>query len=96
MLYYDRGYFISYVFVMNKFFSWLGKKAANGIVTGVFFLITIVGITYAISYPSAPPAGETAGGKFSRLFQVCPAGKMLRGFNVDTGIDCIDPPVGPK
>jgi hypothetical protein len=38
-----------------------------------------VGIAYALTYPSAPPIGEVAGGKFMQYFN-----KMLVDTNVTT------------
>lgn len=35
---------------MNQFLSWFGKKAANGIATGIFIILTIASVAYALSY----------------------------------------------
>ncbi|MDD5197728.1 MAG: hypothetical protein PHN60_02615 [Candidatus Gracilibacteria bacterium] len=61
---------------MKQFLSWIGKRIINGIVTGIFLIVTVLGIVYAINYPSTPPTGEITGGKFMAYFN-----KML----VNTG-----------
>lgn len=53
----------------------------------------VSGITYALTYPSAPPTGETAGGKFMTYFNNmkaadCPAGQAMIGFNTDFTKKC--------
>lgn len=53
---------------MKQFLSWFGKKVANAIVTAVLFMVAVLGIVYALSYPSTPPAGEVAGGNFMNYF----------------------------
>lgn len=40
---------------MKQFLSWLGNKAANGVVTGLFLILTIVSVTYALNYNWSDP-----------------------------------------
>lgn len=53
---------------MKQFFKWLGKNIAGAMVFSLFSILFIVGIVYALTYPSAPPTGEVAGGKFQENF----------------------------
>ncbi len=55
---------------MNKFIFWIGRKAVNGIVTGMFFVLAVLGIAYAaINWPVGNPGGtEVTGGKFTTIF----------------------------
>ena len=61
---------------MKQFFKGLGKHIAGALVFSLFSILFIAGLVYAITYPSAPPTGEVAGGKFMGYFN-----KIL----VDTG-----------
>lgn len=53
---------------MKSFFSWMGKKAISATISAIFFVLAILWIVYALNYPSAPPVGEVAGGKFAQFF----------------------------
>ncbi|OIP54056.1 hypothetical protein AUK10_01615 [Candidatus Gracilibacteria bacterium CG2_30_37_12] len=53
---------------MKQFFKWLGKHIAGAMVFSLFSILFIAGIVYALTYPSAPPMGEVAGGKFMDYF----------------------------
>lgn len=65
---------------MRPLIAWLGKRALNGTVTALFFVLAIFGIAYAaISYPSSAPLGETNGGKFMTYFT-----KMLVDANINS------------
>lgn len=49
---------------MKQFLSRIGKKAANGIVTGLFLMLTVASITYALNYNWSDPTSirnRTAG-----------------------------------
>lgn len=66
---------------MKQFFKWLGKHIAGALVFSLFSILFIAGLVYALTYPSAPPVGEVAGGKFMQYFNsikvACPAGQYL-------------------
>lgn len=49
---------------MKSLIAWVGKRFASALVTAVFFVMAVVGITYAVTYPTSTPSGETPGGKF--------------------------------
>ncbi len=53
---------------MKQFFQWIGKQVATSLITAIFFILAVLGTVYAINYPSAPPVGEVAGGKFMQYF----------------------------
>lgn len=54
---------------MKQLLSWIGKKAASGIITGIFLTVTVLGVVYALNFPSeAPDATQTPGGKFAANF----------------------------
>ncbi len=64
---------------MKQFFKWLGKHIAGAMVFSLFSILFIAGIVYALTYPSAPPMGEVAGGKFMQYFT-----KILVDSNITT------------
>lgn len=54
---------------MKQFITWFGKRVANALVTALFFVLAVGGITYAVSFPGIAPDGTTnTGGKFANLF----------------------------
>ena len=79
---------------MKQFFKWIGKHIAGAMVFSLFSILFIAGIVYALSFPSAPPAGEVAGGKFMQYFtnmrQTCPTGQIMNGSKADSSPNCID------
>lgn len=62
------SYFIHHIFSMKQFFKWLGKHIASALIFSVFSILFIAGIVYALTFPSTPPTGEVAGGKFTVIF----------------------------
>lgn len=77
---------------MKQFFKWLGKHIAGAMVFSLFSILFILGIVYALSYPSAPPVGEVAGGKFMQYFNsikvACPDGQYLNGYDANFNKVC--------
>ncbi|HBB27633.1 TPA: hypothetical protein DCZ36_04025 [Candidatus Gracilibacteria bacterium] len=89
---------------MNKFIFWIGRKAANALVTAVFFILAVLGIVYAsINWPTTTPSGETAGGKFrteidilkmlvdtkqKRVAGSCSVGQSIAAINADGTVSC--------
>jgi len=53
---------------MKQFFQWIGKRVAATLITAIFFILAVLGTTYAINYPNTPPVGEITGGKFMQYF----------------------------
>lgn len=53
---------------MKQFLKWLGKHIAGAMVFSLFSILFISFIVYALNYPSTPPTGEVAGGKFMMYF----------------------------
>ncbi len=60
----------------TSFLARLKSRALDAFLFSLFSILFIGGIVYALTYASAPPQGETAGGKFMLYFN-----KML----VNTG-----------
>lgn len=72
-------YLFLYFLCMKQIISWIGKRLISAVVTAIFFILAIFGIVYAtVNWPSTPPSGEIAGGKFSRLFNVCTGSNVLK------------------
>jgi len=46
---------------MKQFFKWMGKRMMSALITATFFILAVLGIVYALTFPSAPPVGEVAG-----------------------------------
>ncbi len=86
-------------FRMKQFFKWMGKHIAGAIVFSLFSILFIAGIVYALTYPSTPPVGEVAGGKFMQYFNSikvsCPNGYYLNGYDVNFHRTCLLAPTGP-
>ena len=70
---------------MKQFFKWLGKHIAGALVFSLFSILFIAGIVYALTFPSAPPAGEIAGGKFMQyfnsMFTGCSGNWVIKSFS---------------
>jgi len=85
---------------MKQFFKWIGKHIAGAMVFSLFSIWFIAGIVYALTFPSAPPVGELAGGKFMQYFNsikvACPAGYYLNGYDVNYNKVCATAPAGPQ
>ncbi|MFA6091140.1 MAG: collagen-like protein [Candidatus Gracilibacteria bacterium] len=84
---------------MKQFFKWLGKHIAGALVFSLFSILFIAGIVYALTFPSTPPVGEVAGGKFMQYFNsikvACPAGQYLNGYDANFVKQCATVPAGP-
>jgi len=72
-------FIINMSFFMKNFFKWLGKHIAGATVFSLFSLLFVSFVAHAINYPSTPPVGEAAGGKFMGYFT-----KMLIDTNYNT------------
>ncbi|MDD2917049.1 MAG: hypothetical protein PHH70_04360 [Candidatus Gracilibacteria bacterium] len=80
---------------MKQFISWMGKRMASAMVTAVFFILAVIGIVYAVTFPTTAPDGTTnTGGKFMTYFNNmkgstdCPSGQAIIGFNSDFTKKC--------
>jgi hypothetical protein len=83
---------------MKQFFKWMGKHIAGALVFSLFSILFIAGLVYALTYPSAPPVGEVAGGKFMQYFNsikvACPDGQYLNGYDANFVKQCKAVPAG--
>ena len=52
---------------MKSIVTWIGKRILSATVTAVFFVVAVLGVVYAFSYPETPEGG-VPGGKFMTYF----------------------------
>ncbi len=77
----------------------MGKHIAGAIVFSLFSILFIAGIVYALTYPSAPPVGEVAGGKFMQYFDkifqgTCGVNQAISGYDANKNPICVATGIG--
>ncbi len=85
---------------MKSIIIWLGKKFLSATLTALFFVLAVIGVVYALTFPSSTPTGQVVGGKFMQYFNsikvACPSWQYLNGYDMNYDKICAVVPAGPQ